>query len=291
MVTPAAKRDAVAHLQTEHEVSQRRACKVLQIDRSSVRYRSRRPDDNEARMRIRALALERRRFGYRRLHLLLTKQGLAMNQKRFRRIYREEGLVVRKRAGRKRAVGTRAPLSVPSKPNERWSIDFVSDRFTDGRPFRILSLIDDFSRECLALIADTSMPGLRVARELDSVLQNRTKPKTIVSDNGTEFTCTAILKWSADRQVGWHFIEPGKPQQNAFVESFNGRLRDECLNETLFSSLEEARTLLAAWRDDYNQTRPHSSLANKTPQEFRDHAISLAITTTNRQYQPQGLSL
>ena len=206
MVTPAAKRDAAAHLQTEHEVSQRRACKVLQIDRSSVRYRSRRPDDNEARMRIRALALERRRFGYRRLHLLLTKQGLAMNQKRFRRIYREEGLVVRKRAGRKRAVGTRAPLSVPSKPNERWSIDFVSDRFTDGRPFRILSLIDDFSRECLALIADTSMPGLRVARELDSVLQNRTKPKTIVSDNGTEFTSTAILKWSADNKVDWHYI-------------------------------------------------------------------------------------
>ncbi len=180
--------------------------KVLQIDRSSVRYRRRRPDDAPDRARIRNLALKRRRFGYRRLYLLLAKQGLAMNQKRFRRLYREEGLTVRKRSGRKRAVGTRAPLSLPLKPNERWSIDFVADRFTDGRPFRILSLIDDFSRECLALIPDTSLPGLRVSRELDSVIKRRAKPKTIVSDNGTEFTSTAILKWSADNKVDWHYI-------------------------------------------------------------------------------------
>ncbi len=207
MVTPAAKRDAVAHLQIGHEVSQRRACKVLQVDRSSVRYRSRRPDDAPDRARIRNLALERRRFGYRRLHLLLAKQGLAMNQKRAQRLYREEGLSVRKRNGRKRAVGTRAPLSLPLSPNERWSIDFVSDRFTDGRPFRILSLIDDFSRECLALIPDTSLPGLRVPRELDGVIiKRRAKPKTIVSDNGTEFTSTVILKWSADNKVDWHYI-------------------------------------------------------------------------------------
>ena len=215
-----------------------------------------------------------------------------MNQKRFRRLYREEGLQVRKRGGRKRATGTRAPLSLPSKPNERWSLDFVSDSFTDGRRFRILAVVDDCTRECLALEPDTSLSGQRVVRELDRIAQRRGRPVTCVSDNGTELTSMAVLKWQKDRDVDWHYIQPGKPQQNAFVESFIGRLRDECLNETLFSSLDEVRAVLAAWRDDYNCVRPHSSLANRTPEEFRRNQIALAVSTAaGQEIQPRTLSI
>jgi putative transposase len=290
-VTPAAKRQAVAHACVEHDVSERRACQAMGIDRSTVRYRRLRPDDGAVRLRIRELAAVRRRFGYRRLHFLLTKEGMAMNQKRFRRLYCEEGLQVRKRGGRKRALGMRAPLGLPSRPNERWSLDFVSDSFTDGRRFRALAVVDDCTRECLALIADTSLSGARVARELDAVIAARGKPKTCVSDNGTELTSTAILAWSKAAGVDWHYIQPGKPQQNAFVESFIGRLRDECLNETLFSSLAEARSTLAAWRDDYNRVRPHSALANRTPEQFRDHQLALVATTGSGQNFSPGLSL
>ncbi len=271
-------------------MSERRACLALDLDRSSVRYRSRRPDDADVRRRIRDLASERRRFGYRRLHFLLGKEGLAMNQKRFRRLYREEGLAVRKRGGRKRALGQRAPLALPSRPNERWSLDFVSDSFSDGRRFRMLAVVDDCTRECVALVADTSLSGARVARELDAAIAWRGRPAAIVSDNGTELTSMAILQWSQEMRVAWHYIEPGKPQQNAFVESFNGRLRDELLNETLFSSLAEARHLLAAWRDDYNRVRPHSALANRTPEEFR-LTLALAATTGNGHNFNPGLSL
>jgi putative transposase len=233
VVKPAARRQAVAHVRERHEVSERRACSALGIDRSTVRYKGRRPDDAEIRQRIRALAAERRRFGYRRLYLLLGKEGSTMNLKRFRRLYREEGLSVRKRGGRKRSLGTRAPLELPSGRNVRWSLDFVSDSFTDGRRFRILAVLDDFTRECLGLVPDTSISGGRVARELDGIIVCRGRPKICVSDNGTELTCMAILKWQRDRSVDWHYIAPGKPQQNAFAESFIGRLRDECLNETL----------------------------------------------------------
>ena len=292
MVTPAARREAVAHLKGAHEVSERRACAVLGADRSSVRYRSRRSDDSEIRARIRDLAVRRRRFGYRRLHFLLSREGCHMNQKRFRRIYREEGLQVRRRGGRKRALGTRAPLTVPSKPNERWSMDFVSDSFTDGRRFRVLAVVDDCTRECLALEPDTSLSGPRVSRELDRIIARRGKPAACVSDNGTELTSMAILKWQKDRNVDWHYIQPGKPQQNAFAESFIGRLRDECLNETLFSSLDEARALLEAWREDYNRVRPHSSLANRTPEEFRlHHSTLVANPATGQKTQPRTLSM
>lgn len=191
-----------------------------------------------------------------------------MNHKKFRRLYREEKLQVKRRGGRKRALGTRRPLDLPSGSNQRWSLDFVSDAFTDGRRFRILAVVDDFSRECLALVPDTSLSGIRVARELDVIIARRGKPTTCVSDNGTELTSLAILKWSQERKIEWHYIAPGKPQQNAFAESFIGRLRDECLNETLFTSLAEVRAVLAEWCDDYNQIRPHSSLNNQTPIEF-----------------------
>jgi putative transposase len=268
VVTPAAKRDAVTHLCTAHEVSERRACKVLQVDRSSVRYKSIRPDDSYLRKAMKTVANERRRFGYRRIHVMLERQGIHMNQKKLRRLYREEKLQVRKRGGRKRALGTRRPMPLPSRVNERWSLDFVSDAFTDGRRFRILAIIDDYSRECLALIADTSLSGLRVTRELDALIKRRDKPITIVSDNGTELTSMAVLKWCQETGVEWHYIQPGKPMQNGFVESFNGSFRDECLNETLFSTLTKARNHINEWKEDYNRKRPHSSLGNLTPAEY-----------------------
>jgi putative transposase len=270
MVTPDAKRAAVAHLCEAHEVSQRRACAALEVDRSSVRHVSRRGDDAELRARIRDIATERRRFGYRRVHVLLQREGVQVNHKKLRRLSAEEKLQVKRRAGRKRALGTRRPMTVPDAPNRRWSLDFVSDAFTDCRRFRVLAVVDDFTRECLALVPDTSISGLRVARELDALIATRGRPQSIVSDNGTELTSTAILRWSEERRVEWHDIAPGKPQQNAFAESFIGRLRDKCLNETLFSSLAQARAMLAGWRRDYNRLRPHSALGNAAPAEVAE---------------------
>ena len=223
---------------------------------------------------MKTVAAERRRFGYRRIHIMLQRQGIVMNQKKLRRLYTEEKLQVRKRGGRKRALGTRHPMVLPNRINERWSLDFVSDAFTDGRRFRVLAVIDDFSRECLALVADTSLSGLRVTRELNTLIASRGRPSTIVSDNGTELTSIAVLKWCQETRVEWHYIAPGKPMQNGFVESFNGSFRDECLNETLFSSLTEARNHISNWRNDYNRERPHSSLGNITPSEF---AVKMAL--------------
>lgn len=171
---------------------------------------------------------------------------------------------MRRRGGRKRAIGTRAPVTVPMAPNDRWSLDFVSDQLTDGRRFRILTVVDDCTRECLALVAHTSLSGTRVARELDRLVMERGKPKMVVSDNGSELTSNAILTWADQSRVAWHYIAPGTTMQNALIESFNGRLRDELLNETLFTSLAQARVALGCWRTDYNDARPHSQLGWKT---------------------------
>src|SRR3954447_3960869 len=268
MVTPAVKREAVTHLETAHEMSERRACRTIGCERMTVRHSSRRPDDASLRERLRALAHERRRFGYRRLLILLRREGFVVNHKRLFRLYREERLIVRKRGGRKRASGTRAPMPIPAAPNELWALDFVCDQFVCGRRFRILAVYDVCTRQCLATVADTSLSGKRVARELDRLMAWRGKPKSIVSDNGPELTSKAILLWAAQAGVEWHYIDPGKPIQNAFIESFNGRLRDEFLNETLFSSLTHARVMLAGWRADYNVNRPHSGLGWQTPTEF-----------------------
>ena len=265
MVAPGVRRQAVADLREHHGVSERRACQALGVDRSVVRYRTCRGEDAAIRQRLRSLAGERRRFGYRRLGILLAREGMRLNHKKLRRLYREERLQVRRRGGRKRALGTRRPMMLPAAKNERWSLDFVSDTLADGRRFRILCVVDDFTRECLALVADTSLSGARVARELDAIGVRRGYPTSVVSDNGTELTSTAILRWSQDRSVAWHYIAPGKPTQNAFVESFNGRLRDECLNETVFTSLRQARVVLTAWRCDYNEVRPHSALGGQPP--------------------------
>lgn len=202
----------------EKDYSQRRACALVGMAPRVFRYRSSRPDDAGLRQRLRELSSERRRFGYRRLHLLLKREGVEVNWKRLYRIYKEERLTVRRRGGRKRALGTRAPITIPQDANQRWSLDFVSDTLVDGRRFRILCVIDDFSRECLATVVDNSLSGERVARELDVIAERRGYPCMVVSDNGTELTSNAMLAWQQDRGVEWHYIAPGKPMQTDVVE-------------------------------------------------------------------------
>ncbi|MGB8112129.1 MAG: IS3 family transposase [Candidatus Sulfotelmatobacter sp.] len=271
MVGPVAKREAVAHLRGVLEMSERRACSIVAADRKMIRYRSCRPPDTELRARLRELANQRRRFGYRRLFILLRDQGEPSGLNRIYRLYREEGLAVRKRRSRRKALGTRAPILVEAKPNARWSLDFVHDQLACGRRFRILNIVDDVTRECLAAIPDTSISGRRVARELSALMEGRGKPRMIVSDNGTEFTSNAILCWSKEHRVEWHYIAPGKPMQNGYIESFNGRMRDELLNESLFLDLDQARQIIAAWIADYNTTRPHSSLGYRTPAAYANY--------------------
>jgi len=259
----------------EKSYSQRRACGLVAIDPKTYRYASRRSDDAQVRARLCELANLRRRFGYRRLHILLKREGIELNHKKLFRLYREERLTVRRRGGRKRALGTRAPMALPHGPNQRWSLDFVSDALVDGRRFRVLAVVDDFSRECLALVVDTSLPGVRVARELDRLLEFRGRPLMIVSDNGTELTSNAILGWQEARGVCWHYIAPGKPQQNGFVESFIGRFRDECLNEHLFERLSQARRIIETWRIDLYE-EPEVKDANGDPVVTRVLTLGLA---------------
>lgn len=271
MVTPVAKREAVAHLKAHLGLSERRACQIAGADRKTIRYQSRRAPDTALRGRLRDLANERRRFGYRRLFVLLRREGEPSGINRIYRLYSEEGLTVRKRKARRKAIGTRAPILIEARANARWSLDFVHDQFACGRRFRVLNVVDDVTRECLAAIPDTSMSGRRVARELTALIERRGRPGMIVTDNGTELTSNAILKWCAETKIEWHYIAPGKPMQNGFVESFNGRMRDEFLNETLFRNLAHARDLIAAWVTDYNTERPHSALGYQTPAGFALH--------------------
>ncbi len=268
MVTPAVKREAVAHLKALLGLSERRACRISGADRKMVRYQAKRAPDTVLRGRLRDLANERRRFGYRRLFVLLRREGEPSGINRIYRLYREEGLAGRKRKARRKAVGTRAPILVEARPNARWSLDFVHDQFASGQRFRVLNLVDDVTRECLAAIPDTSISGRRVARELTAFIERRGKPGMIVSDNGTELTSNAILRWCSEHRIEWHYIAPGKPMQNGFVESFNGRMRDELLNETMFHNLTHARVVIPAWAADYNTERPHSALNYQTPADY-----------------------
>jgi putative transposase len=270
VVTPQCQREAVAYTIKAHEVSERRACRTLGIERALVRYRFTRPADTELRTCLRQLAHERRRFGYRRLAVLLRREGHACNLKKVHRLYREEGLTVRRRKGRKRAIGTRQPLPKPDMINQVWSLDFMSDALSDGRKFRLLGVMDQCSREGLTLTVDTSLPGLRVVRELDQLIKQRGKPHCIISDNGTELTSRVVLQWAQANQIEWHYITPGKPSENGYTESMNGKIRDEFLNEHWFTNLSEARHLAAEWLHDYNHVRPHSSLNYQTPKEFAE---------------------
>lgn len=285
----------------ERGFSQRRACALALVDPQTVR-REPKPDNPEIRTRLRQLAGERRRFGYRRLGVMLEREGIAMNEKKLFRLYSEEGLSVRRRRGRKRATGMRAPMALPQAPNQRWSLDFVSDVLAWGRRFRVLAVADDFTREALALVVDSSIPGGRVVRELDALIARRGRPLMIVSDNGTELTSRAVLDWTNRSGVEWHYIAPGKPQQNAFIEAFNARFRDECLNEEVFGSLAEARAVIERWRRDYNTIRPHSAHGGLTPAEAHrraaaDRLRSMEVSADRpltaepeTDYQTQGLS-
>jgi putative transposase len=249
-------------------LSQRKACTVATCNRKTFRRVLRRTDDSALLQRLHELAAERRRFGYRRLEVMLRRDGIAANHKRIYRVYAEANLQVRKRLKRRVALGRGDLPPAVSMPNERWSLDFVHDTLQNSRRLRTLNIVDDFTREALAMEVDTSISGSRVTRVLDRIADERGLPKTIVMDNGTELTSLAMLAWAAKHRVQLHYIAPGKPTQNAFVESFNGKFRDECLNDNVFTSLAEAREIIEQWRIDYNECRPHRSLGQMTPNAF-----------------------
>lgn len=261
------KRRVVGFVREVFGVSQRRACRVLGFHRSTQRHRSTR-DDHDLAGKLRTLACERPRFGYRRLHVLLRRQGELVNHKRVYRVYREHGLAVRKKTRRKGVAQTRMPLTSPMRANERWSLDFVSDQLADGRRFRVLNVVDDATRECVLSFASRSIPGTTVVRLLAAAVHERGKPSVLLTDNGPEFTGRAFDQWAYTQGITHRLIDPGKPVQNPYIESFNGRMRDEFLNAHWFVTLPQARLELAIWRRDYNAVRPHSALGNRTPQEF-----------------------
>jgi putative transposase len=287
VVTPTARREVVGVLQESFSMSERRACRTIGVSRSTLRYETEREDPAELRTRLRELAQARPRFGYRRLHVLLRREGRRVNHKRIYRLYRQEGLSVRRRK-RKRVAGGRGPILLPpTQINQRWSMDFMGDTLATGRTFRLLNIVDDFSRECVVIDSATSIPGTRVVRVLDELAEVRGLPETIVIDNGPEFTSRALDEWAYRRGVRLLFITPGRPIENAYIESFNGKFRDECLNEHWFLSLDEIRATTERWRIDYNQDRPHSSLGHLTPEEFA--ARNRIQTSTQSQQSYPGL--
>jgi putative transposase len=272
-----AQRTAVRAIQTTFGLSERRTCALVGLGRSTCRYRARRPEWPALRERLRTLAAERRRFGYRRLHILLRREGFQANLKRVYRLYTEEGLTVRRRRRRRRVPRSVPRLAAPTRSNERWSLDSMLDVLDDGRRFRILTVVDDFTRACLAIEVDTSLGGRRAVQVLQRLIESRGAPTMLVTDNGPEFISRVLDAWAYGHSIELHFIEPGKPNQNAYVESFNGRLRDECLNEHWFFSLNQARQTIETWRIDYNAVRPHSALGDIPPQEFEQLTLNRAV--------------
>lgn len=256
-------------MQAQTTISERRACRLVGISRTVLNYQPSETADTVAlRARLVELAAERRRFGYRRLHVLVDREGIKANHKRIYRLYSEAGLAVRRRRKRARVAVEREPLTVPSAPNEVWSMDFVSDALANGRRIKILTIVDDFTKEAVELAVDHGISGQYVTRVLERAGRFRGFPRSIRTDQGPEFTGRALDQWAVENAVSLKLIEPGKPTQNAFIESFNGRFRDECLNDHWFTSLAQARILIAAWRRDYNEVRPHSALGYLTPAEF-----------------------
>jgi len=254
-------------------LSEHKACQLVNISSSVFRYKPKPGNDDEVRRRIRELAEQRKRFGSPRLHILLKREKLVINHKRTERIYREEGLALRRKRRRKGAAGVRVVLPFPQRINERWSMDFVTDSIVTGRKFRSLAIVDDYSRECPAIEVDTSLGGRRVVNVLERLAEIRGLPQVITIDNGPEFAGRVLDEWAYRKGVKLSFIRPGKPIENAYIESFNGRFRDECLNTNWFMSLKHAREVIEEWRMDYNEVRPHTSLKGATPREYAISAV------------------
>jgi putative transposase len=271
MVSTTARREAVEWLRETRSTSLRRACRVVGLSTATWRYEPRLNAANATiATRLEALAAERVRFGYRRLHILIGREGTNVNHKRLYRLYRPAGLQVRRRRRKRLTRGERVPLPAPTRRGERWSMDFTLDTLADGRAFRTLNIVDDYTRECVAIEVDRSLPGLRVARVLERLRATHGLPQSIVLDNGPEFAGRTLEAWAYAAKVTLCFIRPGKPIENAYVESFNGKFRDECLNEHWFVSLADAQLQIEAWRVDYNTVRPHSALDDQTPHQFAE---------------------
>jgi putative transposase len=268
MVRPAVRRQAVCHVQSVFGLSERGACRALGMARATHRYKSRREPQDDLLGRLRKLAAARPRAGYRMLVRILRREGVGANHKRIYRIYRQEGLSIRVKRRKRLAASPRQVLWPVTKANDRWAMDFVSDSTTDGHRFRILTLIDTFTRRAPGVVVERSIGGHRVARFLDQVAAKLGFPRSISVDNGPEFISNALDQWAHAHDVQLHFSRPGRPVDNAFIESFNGRLRDECLNTNWFYGLEQAREVIAAWLEDYNECRPHGSLGGLTPLEY-----------------------
>jgi putative transposase len=262
-------------MRQETKLSERRACGLLRSHRSSCRYQPcRRAAQSQLRQRLRELALEYPRLGYRRLHDRLKREGWRVNHKQVARLYRLEGLQVRKRRRKRCMAQRRVPLAAPTAKNQVWSMDFVSDSFSSGRRFRTLNIVDDYTRECPGIEVDTSLGGARVVQVLQRLIAERGKPRQLRTDNGPEFIGRALEQWCFAEGVEHHLIEPGKPMQNGYIESFNGKFRDECLNENWFLGLSDARRTIEQWRLYYNQQRGHSALGYLTPEEFAQQAAA-----------------
>ena len=268
-MSPQARREAVGILTAERGLGVTRACGLVGISRSLYGYRSCRSPALELRSRIAELAAMKRRYGYRRIHVLLRREGWSVNHKRTYRLYREQGLMVRKRKRKRIGLAERLVMPLPQAPNESWSMDYVADALIDGRKLRALTIVDDFTRECLAIEVDTSLPGSRVVAVLERLADIRGLPASITVDHGPEFEGRVLDAWAYKRSVRLAFIRPGKPVDNCYIESFNGRLRDECLNEHWFITMQHARSTIEAWRVEYNTERTHSSLNDITPEEFK----------------------
>jgi putative transposase len=253
-------------MRSDYAFSERRACSLLMLAVSSYRYESRRSDE-PLRSQLVELAREKPRFGYRRLHVLLRRSGERVNHKRVHRVYREAGLMIRRRK-RKHCAREGKPLAKCTAANQEWTLDFAHDAVACGRAIRVLSVVDAYTRECLALEVDTSFASRRVTRVLEQIVSRRGQPLSIRCDNGPELTSRHFLAWCLERQIELIHIQPGKPTQNAHIESFHGRLREECLNVSWFQNLFDARRKIAAWKEEYNCQRPHSSLGYLTPLEF-----------------------
>ena len=279
-VRPRHRRELGRWTQAAFVVSERRVSRLLPIQLATLRYRSRRDPQTALRIRLRELAANRVRFGYRRLTVLLRREGWKVNAKRIYRLYTEDGLAVRTKLRRKIARRQRVPLLRATRPHERLSMDFVSNRLLDGRWFRVLTVVDQFTRECLTLLVDSSLTGTKVAQALSEIVAERGAPVSITVDNGTEFQSKAMDVWAYQHGVQLDFIRPGRPTENGYIESFNGRLRDECLNVQVFFTVADARDKLEQWRLDYNQVRPHSALGDSAPEEFA-HAWQTAAAITS----------